>query len=228
MGYFIYGAGRVGRLMEEMLVKNGYAVEAFLDVNAENMHYKDYPIIRPDIVNIPENAEIIVALAMKNVANTTKGLLESKGYKNVVLWSDKKLREMLCPRDSEECVRCAFASVCPQMEDKNYTGKMCLDSLTISLTTKCSLNCKFCAALIPMAKKKKIFKDLEIEKFKSAMGILEQYVEEIKEYSLAGGEPLLNKDICTILEIIEHSKIRFRVINILTNGTWYDYGGFAE
>lgn len=220
MGYYIYGAGRIGRLMEEMLLKNGYEVEAFLDVNAGKLNYKNYPILNPDVAVIPENAEVIVALAMENVANATKYFMQNKGYKNVVLWSDEKLREKLCPeRSGGGCARCIFVTVCPLTEENSTTGKICLNSLSVCLTMRCSLNCKFCLSLIPMAKRRNVIKDLDAGDFRSALQVLEQYVSTIKEYSLVGGEPLLNKNIGSVLEAIKNSKIRFSVINILTNGT---------
>ena len=220
MGIYIYGAGRVGRLLEELLSEKGYSVEAFVDVNAENLHYKKYMIMKPEVLNLSTEDEIIVALAMENAANSAKKILENLGHKNVVLWYDKEIQNKLCmfERGRENCAKCIFVTCC-QREVEEGRRKIRLNSLSVNLTTRCSLNCKHCLALTPRAKERKIVKDLSGSKLKAALEILGEYIYEIKEFSVVGGEPLLNKEIYDILEIICNSTIRFSVINILTNGT---------
>lgn len=217
MGLYIYGAGRVGRSLEEILVLKGYSVDAFVDINAENLHYKDYRIMRPDQIECLADTKIIVALGMENAAVYAKKSLENAGFKKVILYTDKQIQDKLCLGEGTKCVECIFVTNC-QRGEQNH-GKMHLNSLSVSVTTRCSLNCKHCLALIPKAKKENVVKDLNVIQFADALRVLEKYIEEIKEYSVVGGEPLLNKDICTILKLLLSSEIRFKIINILTNGT---------
>lgn len=215
---YIYGAGRVGRLMENLLVANGCRITAFIDENAANRHYKDYKIMAPDDFENTEDAVIIIALAAENIAKSVKASLEAVGCQNVIIYSDRRIQEQFCLHNKGgECLQCVFTAAC-QLEKVEDTHKVHIDELSIGLTTKCSLNCKNCVALTPRLKQKNIMNDMKADDFKKALGVLEQHIDSINEFVLGGGDPLLYKNISEIIEIILGSAIKFRQIRILTPG----------
>ncbi|MCM1302699.1 MAG: radical SAM protein [Lachnospiraceae bacterium] len=215
---YIYGAGRVGRLIENLMTKDGYHVVAFIDKNAAYRHYKDYKIIMPDDFNDTKDVMIIVALAAENVARSVKISLEAKGYQNVMLHSDRRIQEQFCLHNRNgACVQCAFAASC-QLGMEEDVHKVHINELSIGLTTKCSLNCKNCVVLTPKLKEQNIMKDLQPDDFRKALEILEQYIGSINEFVLGGGDPLLHKNIGEIIKIILESSIDFKQIRILTPG----------
>ena len=221
MQIYIYGVGRVGRLMENLLVEKGFSVTAFIDVNAASRHYKNYEIIKPDeLIEVARrNAVIIVALAGKYNAQMAKETLVTFGYKNVIVYSDKRLQEQLCLMDEKiTCAHCVFAAVC-QLDKAEDVSKIHMVDLTISLTTKCALNCKNCVALVPELKEKRVVRTLKPADFEEALKVLGEYVDTINEYALAGGEPLLNKEIGRIIDVIKKSAINFKRIRIITSAT---------
>lgn len=215
---YIYGVGRVGRLIENLLGENGYRVIAFIDANAANRHYKDYKVMKPDDLSEARDAVIIVALAAENIAKSVKAFLEAEGCKNVVLYSDRRIQEQFCLRNrGGECIKCIFAASC-QLGEEEHSNKIHINELSISLTTRCSLNCKNCVVLTPRLKEKNIVKDLQPDDFKKAMEILEQHIYSINEFVLGGGDPLLHRNIGEIIKIILQSSIKFMQIRILTPG----------
>lgn len=220
MRLYIYGAGRIGRPLEEMLAEKGCAIEGFIDINAANRCYKNYKIITPDQIDKEEDVWIIVALEKVNVANSVKESLENDGCPHVILYSDRRIQDNLCLRKTgKECSECVFASVCKQERFPGGEG-IHLDSIGLTVTTRCTLNCKNCVMLAPMLKSNRAAKDMSVCDFEASLKALERCIDTVNVWLVSGGEPFLNKDIGTILKMILSSKIEFKMIDILTNGTF--------
>ena len=104
------------------------------------------------------------------------------------------------------------------MTEKNIVnGKRVVDDqikLEVHLTDHCNLNCKGCDHFSPIAHETY----LDIEKYKSDLDRINIIVgDNIEHLFLLGGEPLLNKNICEIIEI-SRLKLKNCPIYILTNG----------
>jgi organic radical activating enzyme len=89
--------------------------------------------------------------------------------------------------------------------------------LQFALTTKCTLSCRDCNALIPNFKSSKHF-EYVFSDFKYDLDKILTVVNKIRRFILLGGEPLLNKDFPAILEYCAQ-KDKIDSIEIITNGT---------
>lgn len=95
--------------------------------------------------------------------------------------------------------------------DKSITY---LRSLDVQITTKCSLKCQSCSNLMQYYTSAKNT-DTEILK---SIEILADNVDDISEYRVIGGEPLMNKDWANIVNGIVEKDIKRKVF-VFTNGT---------
>ena len=77
----------------------------------------------------------------------------------------------------------------------------------VEITNKCNLNCSFCG------KNKRNFKDLSVSEFSVVISKIKDYTDYI--YLHVKGEPLLHKELDSILSICDDSGIK---VNITTNG----------
>lgn len=89
--------------------------------------------------------------------------------------------------------------------------------LEFCITTKCTLNCKDCCALIPQFKGNNHI-TISLEQFKSQIDKLCNNVNRIRHLVLLGGEPLIYQNLPDIVEYAgQKNNIDF--IRITTNGT---------
>ena len=86
--------------------------------------------------------------------------------------------------------------------------------MELVITTKCTLNCKNCANLMPMYKKPyNVDKDIIIKSIKKIAAC----VDEVYIFRILGGEPFCNPELKNYLREMPENK--FREIVIVTNGT---------
>ena len=95
-------------------------------------------------------------------------------------------------------------------EDKTY-----LRSLDVMITTKCSLKCESCSNLMQYYKNPL---DSEYEQILNSLDIISKNVDEISEFRVIGGEPLMNKKWAEIVYTIAVRNPK-KEIHIYTNGT---------
>lgn len=100
-------------------------------------------------------------------------------------------------------------------ENNGYDKKIYLSYCVLCITSKCSLKCKNCAALITRYQKPG---DYSVEYVKSVFGKFLDVVDGIGELELMGGEPFLCNNFNDILQwCLAQEKIQ--AIKIITNGT---------
>lgn len=86
----------------------------------------------------------------------------------------------------------------------------------IILALRCNLRCKFCATYSTDYKDRE---DFSYEMLSESIDNYFSIIDEVKDFTITGGEPLLHKDLADILrKIFGHSEKIGRVM-ILTNGT---------
>ena len=95
-------------------------------------------------------------------------------------------------------------------EDKVY-----MRSLDVMITTKCSLKCKDCSNLMQYYVEPK---HTEHEQILSALNILNESVDNISEFRVIVGEPLMNKDWADIVKGISKKNAEANIY-IYTNAT---------
>ena len=92
----------------------------------------------------------------------------------------------------------------------------CMERVGLFTNMSCNLNCKLCAADAPYRRN---FKDFSLEQQKKVISRFFEAVSYVKKYSVAGGEPLLSKDLPALLDFLFHYSDRIGKIDIITNGT---------
>ena len=83
-------------------------------------------------------------------------------------------------------------------DNKNY-----MRSLDIMVTTKCSLKCKNCSNLMQYYKNPN---NTSHDEILNALKVIDKAVDEISEYRIIGGEPMMNKDWANIVKSIIEMK----------------------
>lgn len=98
---------------------------------------------------------------------------------------------------------------------KNDESNLILNTVSVSLTEKCSLNCQNCAAFVPyFAKPKNYDKNTII----TSIINLSKSVDAINVLTMFGGEPFLHPDLIEICEAASELD-NVKRINLITNGT---------
>ena len=99
----------------------------------------------------------------------------------------------------------------------NYKKKVCLMEVHSTITSRCTLKCKYCNMFMPYYKEhvdytaKDILEDLEL---------LFRHVDYIVAYEILGGEPLINGELADMIrQIGDRYGNRIGNIGIITNGT---------
>lgn len=90
-------------------------------------------------------------------------------------------------------------------------------NLSVLITTKCTLNCKYCSSGIPYYKKRKNIPSAEI--IKSVNSALNLYTGGVPHLDFLGGEPLLHPELSEIISGMLPFQKKFSEIRILTNST---------
>lgn len=92
-----------------------------------------------------------------------------------------------------------------------------IPQIEFCITTKCTLKCKDCCALIPQLDKCKR-SEMSFDNFKLYLDKLLSSVDSIRHLVILGGEPLINPELPKMLEYAaKQEKIFF--IQLITNGT---------
>lgn len=94
--------------------------------------------------------------------------------------------------------------------------KLVADYVELVVTTRCTLNCKYCAALIPFYKHPA---DVPIDILTQSMSRYLQAVDYVGVIRLLGGEPLLHSELNSVIDSILEFRHKIGRIEIVTNGT---------
>lgn len=87
----------------------------------------------------------------------------------------------------------------------------------LNITTYCNLKCKHCLAFIPYYKERFSMGTEEAEKILKAYF---QVVDQVEHFTITGGEPLLNRNVCEILELCSRYFAQItNSLDFVTNGT---------
>ena len=92
----------------------------------------------------------------------------------------------------------------------------CMERVGLFTNMSCNLNCKLCSSDAPYRRN---FKDFSLEQQKKVISRFFEAVSYVKKYSVAGGEPLLSKDLPALLDFLFHYSDQIGKIDIVTNGT---------
>ena len=99
-----------------------------------------------------------------------------------------------------------------------FTGKVSIPILVYVVTTRCTLNCKYCNSFMPAFTKETHLAPVSFEQFKEDMDKLLKSVDKIHVFQFIGGEPFLAKDLPKMIEYAK-SKKQIEQIYLTTNAT---------
>lgn len=89
-----------------------------------------------------------------------------------------------------------------------------IDYLRISVTDRCNLNCLYCQ---PMAKRK-VLSHNEVLRYEEIIRIVKCFAKSgISKIRITGGEPLVKKDISTLIKVIKEVE-NIKEVALTTNG----------
>ena len=226
----IFGAGIVGRLTFEALKEKNIKVDYFCDSDArkQKIQIENTKVISPsDLDKFNKNINIFVST---QYFSSIVPFLENKGFKNLY-----KSTDLLASTDMEKVYKPDWAlqlgigdlpyisvnrvvnyyNKMSLKEDYIKDDKLNLKTIDIQITEKCSLKCKDCSNLMQYYAKP-VDEDFEI--LTSALDKLMNSVDYIYEIRIIGGEPLMYKNISSVMEkLISYQQCENIVI--YTNGT---------
>jgi len=94
--------------------------------------------------------------------------------------------------------------------------KLVVHSQDYILTSRCNLNCKYCANFTEYIEKPY---EMSFEEFKASIDAFFRKVDYLYSFHFCGGEPLLGKDLLKCIRYMEKYRDRIFDLYMITNGT---------
>lgn len=146
---------------------------------------------------------------------------------NILENEDKSLKIIICSDNYYEEIAANLNSmgfyedinyISYRMYIQQYFSEMLFqENIYISLTTRCTLRCKYCSMRIPYIKENR---DFSLASICKSIDDYFRGVDYVETICLLGGEPLIYPYISEVIEyILNKYKNRFYSICIITNGT---------
>ncbi|MDR0572238.1 MAG: hypothetical protein LBG48_05290 [Rickettsiales bacterium] len=141
---------------------------------------------------------------------------ESIYYNKLLDFMFWKRGKLLLPKDKEKNYEEFTKEEIVNFYEKNEIN---IPQLELMATTKCTLKCKYCVALVPQFDLAGgVHKTLTFKDFKSDFDILCNTVNNIYMFHILGGEALINQELPEIVEYVVESG-KTGSTRIVTNGT---------
>lgn len=194
----IYGAGTVSKICEKLFDNVDIHITCVIDRDKEKQgkEWNGIPIISFENAQKKAAGEKIVVMAAhaayNNIANflNEQGLVEFRDY--------CRIGQFICEWFW------------------NARGMNCVYHVDMTVTTKCTFNCKHCNMFIPYYKECRNF---SFEELKENIDLFFERIDYAAYFGLIGGEPMLNpvlKDVIIYLE--ENYRNQFGKISYASNG----------
>ena len=190
----IFGAGGIGFDIYDF-IKDKIKVLAFVDNDISKQGQKHCGV---PIISIDDNkANCLIIIASNIYCNEIAKQLEEQGMK----YGENYLHYI------------EFISLFMWTKSK----QLWLNKTDLMITFRCTLKCLNCGLFIPYYKNKI---DRGFDEIKTDIEAYFNIIDGVREFSILGGEPFLNKEFCKILDFIGR-KYRDRIHNlqIITNAT---------
>lgn len=234
--YLVYGAGRIGIEIVDLLLKMKKNVVMIWDRNSKKEGvYQGIPIRNPykekQLIQESKNCKIIIGLANPLENEKIYQYFCKEGYKQVYRFSGGVNRiESFCRKEEkleEYCVLCACAETCEKWIKENLEqqyGNQVIEeekiilALSVSVTNRCTLNCNYCVQCTDEVKTKGIFYDMNLDSLKKYVKHILKEVCYIHQFTLTGGEVLLCKELSEMLDYLSQQP-QIGYVKILTTAT---------
>lgn len=195
----LYGAGEVGRLCKSLFERLDLDIPFVIDqdTNKQGNLWLGAPIISYEKARPHLEGKKIVVMA----GHTAYG----------------KIAEFLNQQELTEFVD--FCNVGHFMSEWLWSEKQmnCVLHVDMTITTKCTLNCRHCNLFIPYQKE---HINISFDEMKRNIDLFFQRIDFVTYFGLIGGETLLN--LCLedcIVYLMEHYRGQIGRITVVTNGT---------
>lgn len=226
----LWGGSYLGQTIGEALIKKGVVLETYWDMRADELKcINGVEVIKPFPEAERNKTNILVILCIGNTAimpNLLRRLAEH-GYPHI-LRGDKLFMGLVCKFDRETGIKgevCNGTMTCRSMfcgrlhniiKKKYNKGGIFLDNLTIMITTKCSLKCKYCVSYMNSYPNERKY-HIPYEQICSDIDNIFDAVDSIGSITIQGGEPFLHPEIDLIIhKLLE--KENFGIVSVATNG----------
>lgn len=198
---YIYGAGNLGREFLAV-INNCYdekiTVEGFIDRAAAGL-VEDHPVYKLSELH-DKSARIVIAVARSRKPKEIHHTLRMAGFHDIWWFSGQQHRKAYKDLFLEQCVSCQKW----EEDTLTYVEMHAMDA--------CNLNCVGCTHFAPIFEKKIPDTQSRLDDVKR----LHKKIPHIAQFHILGGEPFLNPDLCSYLEIkniYPHTQL-----SIVTNG----------
>jgi organic radical activating enzyme len=210
----ILGTGNFGALVHDVLLENGITVDRFLDLNPRN-HGKVFLNLPIESTNFISPGEVIYIASNRNNQKYLREhcseiapSVEFPAILDLLKTSSGSFKSVSW--DHERC-KAEIDNYCRLFESNDRFFR----SLDIVLTEKCTLKCKDCSNLMQYYQKPQ---NASINMLLRDLRLLERVGLRFEELRLIGGEPLVFKEIDSVLQLLENSVLGNKLV-LFTNGT---------
>lgn len=199
-GFVIFGANQSGIRLNRTLEKHGYRVLCFADdiLSLDNLDGKK---VIHNLVEIKKSYNKVCFIISSTVSGSVRKMR-------------KKLDDFIIDPAilSQEVITYIDAT-----DSLTSSMPIYLNSIFMTVTNICTLNCKGCCTSTPFIPKP-LKKHLQIELLQADIDALARIVDGVNSFTLTGGEPFLHPDISELLIYIR-KVINPGQLSIPTNGT---------
>lgn len=195
----LYGAGIVGSICQTLFNRVDLEIPFVIDRDQSKQRttWKGIPIISYEEAESKIGKQKIVVMAGHNAYGDIAGFLKEKG---LVEFQD-------------------FCNVGHFMSEWLWTAKQmnCVFHVDMTITTKCTLNCRHCNLFIPYHKEHINF---SFEEMKRSIDLFFERIDFVTYFGLIGGETFLHPDLEKIIVYLgENYRSQIGRITVVTNGT---------
>jgi organic radical activating enzyme len=223
----IYGAGATGQVLYHACIESGIEVECFCD---DNIIKDETYLYETEIIHLskikkhyPDANWLISAADIHDIKDHLlhEGYLLMRLHSAVHILMDynyNNFGKFIGYNDNDvDSGFVEFAVNCTIQCQQGYENpeKVFMRSVDIVVTEKCSMKCVDCSNLMQFFEKPINY---TLDEMTEAVELLLYCSDEIHEFRVIGGEPLMNKQVYSLIDVLNKSS-KVKRIALYTNGT---------
>lgn len=213
----LWGAGRIGGVVAHSMKKRNLEFAAFCDTAKDKWgtQFCGHKVISPEeLKRFYSDAVVIITavfymdiweslqeMGMQDVYDCSSLLMEID-FSDFDFWTT----EEYAIRNVEQCLGGLWS---------RKTGNGSIDHIMLNITTKCSLRCRECSALIPYVQFPKHY---DVDELLGDLAKVLDCLGHVRAVNFYGGEPMLHPQLAQMIRALKF-EARFDHLSIITNGT---------
>ena len=195
----LYGAGIVGNICKTLFDKVDLKIPFVIDRNPQKQGtlWKGIPIVSYEQVKEQLSGMKIVVMAGHTAYGDIANFLNEQGLQEFV----------------------DYCNVGHFMSEWLWIARQmnCVFHVDMTITTKCTLNCRHCNLFIPYHKEQINF---SLDEMKESIDLFFERIDYVTYFGLIGGETFLNPQLEEFIEYLgENYRSQIGRITVVTNGT---------